>query len=332
MRQRRPMLASIPPDSWLRRHGMLLLAVLFIVGVGAFLGWRFVGWLNDPTLPTATEVPTYITVENEGWRTVAQVIGGAFFLFTAYFTWRSLITSERTLIVSQENLRIAQENLLVAKEGQITERFTRAIEQLGDERLTVRLGGIYALERIARDSERDHWTIMEVLTAFVRENAPWTKELEGSEPGPRRSDIQAILTVLGRRERRYEQEQDLRLDLRATNLRKMNIRPAHLERANLRGAHLEQANLGQAHLDGVDLRGAHLEGANLQGVHFKGADLQEARLEGSDLRRAHLEGTSLTRVKGLTQAQLDSAMIDEHTILPDYLKRPATQPSQEAQG
>jgi hypothetical protein len=36
----------------------------------------------------------------------------------------------------------------------------------------VRLGAIYALERIAYDSPRDHWPIIEVLTAYVRQNAP----------------------------------------------------------------------------------------------------------------------------------------------------------------
>ena len=30
-----------------------------------------------------------------------------------------------------------------------------------------------ALERLSRDSQEDHWTIMEVLTAYVRDNAPW---------------------------------------------------------------------------------------------------------------------------------------------------------------
>lgn len=35
------------------------------------------------------------------------------------------------------------------------------------------LSGIYALERIAQDSKKDHWPIMEILTAYVRENAQW---------------------------------------------------------------------------------------------------------------------------------------------------------------
>jgi hypothetical protein len=55
--------------------------------------------------------------------------------------------------------------------GQLTDRFTRAIEQLGHKKLDVRLGGIYALERIAEDSKRDRPQVVEVLTAYVREHA-----------------------------------------------------------------------------------------------------------------------------------------------------------------
>ena len=59
----------------------------------------------------------------------------------------------------------------IAEQGHITERYTKAIQQLGDTSLAVRLGGIYALERIAIDSERDHPTVVEVLSAFVREQS-----------------------------------------------------------------------------------------------------------------------------------------------------------------
>jgi hypothetical protein len=64
--------------------------------------------------------------------------------------------------------------LQVNREGQITERFTRAIDQLGNDKgqLDVTLGGLYALERIAKDSPADRATIAEVLTAYVRGHAP----------------------------------------------------------------------------------------------------------------------------------------------------------------
>ena len=79
------------------------------------------------------------------------------------------------------------------EEGQVTERFTRAVEQLGSEQLTIRLGGIYSLERIARDSQKDHWTVMEVLTAVVRERSGSLSDDERSRMPC--TDVQAAVTV-----------------------------------------------------------------------------------------------------------------------------------------
>src|SRR4051812_43401073 len=57
------------------------------------------------------------------------------------------------------------------QEGQITTRYTQAVSQLGDVHREVRLGGIYALERIARDSEKDYRQIIELICSYIRENA-----------------------------------------------------------------------------------------------------------------------------------------------------------------
>ena len=59
------------------------------------------------------------------------------------------------------------------RERQLTERFARAVDQLGHPALDVRLGGIYSLERLAQESPEDHGPIIEILAAFVREHAPW---------------------------------------------------------------------------------------------------------------------------------------------------------------
>src|SRR5215208_1920659 len=69
----------------------------------------------------------------------------------------------------QETQRRHSEDLRQAEQGQITERFTRAIDQLGSEKLEIRLGGIYALERIAKDSPRDHLQILEVSLLLMFE-------------------------------------------------------------------------------------------------------------------------------------------------------------------
>src|SRR5262249_13348845 len=91
-----------------------------------------------------------VAAENSARVTLAQILGGFALLVGLYFTYK---------------------NIKVAEEGKLTERFSKAVELLGSEKLDVRLGGIYALERIARDSLKDHWTVMEVLTAFVREQS-----------------------------------------------------------------------------------------------------------------------------------------------------------------
>ena len=86
----------------------------------------------------------------------------------------------------------------------MTDRYTKAIEQLGSDKLDVRIGGIYALERVARDSARDHPTVMEVLTAFIREHSreQWPPPDTGNPEQERstRPDVQAALTVVGRRD------------------------------------------------------------------------------------------------------------------------------------
>jgi hypothetical protein len=84
--------------------------------------------------------------------------------------------------------------LICNRESKITERFTRAVDQLGHSTTDVRVGGTYALERIARDSRRDHEPIMEMMATFVREHARVTQTLhqvtDGRPPSPD-ADVQA---------------------------------------------------------------------------------------------------------------------------------------------
>ena len=100
-----------------------------------------------------------------GQVTLVQILTGLLVLAGLYWTSRRVLAAE-------DNVRVAQDNVRVAEEGHLTDRFTKAIAHLGADNMAIRLGGIYALERIAKDSEKDHGPIMEVLTAFVREHAP----------------------------------------------------------------------------------------------------------------------------------------------------------------
>jgi len=170
----------------------------------------------------------------------------------------------------------------LSREGQVTDRYTKAIEQLGSDKLDVRIGGIYALERVARDSAKDHPTVMEVLTAFIREHSreQWPPADAGSPEHERstRPDVQAAVTVAGRR--------DPKRDIQPVNLARAvlsdaNLPGANLPGAHLFGAHLSLANLTGADLTGADLRGTRLSGAHLRGAHLTGADLRDADLTGA---------------------------------------------------
>ena len=276
------------------------LAILVLLWVGP--KWQ-AARLNPLGGPQLTPRERF-DVENEARKTLLQIVGGigvAAVFAGLYFTWK-------TLEINQE--------------GQITDRFTKAIAQLGEqgaEKLAVRLGGIYALERIARESEKDFWPIMEVLTAYVRENGRWVQE-KGQLPPKLLPDMQAVLTVLGRSSRMYRERQPhpldskgtslrltaFRLDLRGTNLRAADLIEAHLGSVVLQGAHLEEADLRLSHLEGAELRGAYLKGANLQHAYFDEADFREAHLEGAILESAHLKGAQLQDAH-LEGGDLDSA-------------------------
>jgi hypothetical protein len=238
-----------------------------------------------------------------------------------------------------------EEQTRADQQRRITESFSKATEQLGSDKLEVRLGGIYSLERISKESPDDYWTVMENLTAFVRERSRrneaertslgleqrisrrayflwqqagrpdgraedfWADATKQEEFGEPAADIAAVLTVLKRRSeqsREREGANDWCFDLNNVILKRYDLIGAPLERAYLMGAHLEEAILEGAHLGGAVLGGAHLEGA--------------------DLRAAHLEGADLSDATGLSEAQLRDALGDASTMLPEGLARPTHWP------
>jgi hypothetical protein len=286
---------------WLREKATVIILVAFVAGsLWALMAIppREVGWIKKVDDFKREER------EDEARRTIIQVVGGAFAIFALFLTLRRVV---------------------VAEQGHITDRYTKAVEQIGKvegdkPNIEVRLGGIYALERIALDSPRDHWIIMEVLTAYVRRNAPsptQTGDEQRSETDIKpETDIQAILTALGRRRWRRETDNQC-LDLSKTDLRGANLSEARLDRsilggayltrARLTGTHLRRANLFMAHMEGAFLNDARMEGAFLMGAHMEGADLSGAHLNRADLMEAHLEGAL-----GLSPGQIRSAINWEH--------------------
>ena len=260
---------------WVPRVALGVVAAAVLVGFLAFVLKVVPEWLAQDDLKGKDRAEDVGRARTATLAVLAGVIAGG----GAFLTWLSYRLNQA---------------------GQLTERFGRAVDQLGNESMDVRIGGIYALERIAKDSRHDHPQVMEVLTAFVREHAAWPPPFEGprlfdAERRPRlRQDVQAVMNVIGRRRREHD-ERGAELDLMNTDLRYLYLihDRAHLEGIFLSGAHLENAYLLDAHLDGAVLGEAHLNGAYLVGVSFRQASMTGAHLERADLEHADLEGANL---------------------------------------
>jgi uncharacterized protein YjbI with pentapeptide repeats len=187
--------------------------------------------------------------------------------------------------------------------------FTRAVDQLGNPSIEIRLGGIYALERIANESDKDYWPIMEILTAYVRKNSPYEKiegkdidynpfydvinKKEDSIVKKKPFDIQAILNVIGRRKYSPYSGETECLDLSKTNLSEYNLIGAHLEKADLQEANLQEAKLRYANLVGAYLKDANIQGASLDNVFLNDAFLKRAKLQWAELWSAVLKNANL---------------------------------------
>jgi hypothetical protein len=128
----------------------------------------------------------------------------------------------------------------------ISNQASKGFEQLAGHEIAIRLGGIYALEGVMNTSEQYHQPVLDALCAFVRENT-----IGKTVPDKPTTDVQAALTVIGRRA----------AGPGGVDLANVSIPGADLGGANLRGAILSGANLRGANLDEADLSGADLRGA-----------------------------------------------------------------------
>lgn len=198
-------------------------------------------------------------------------------LGSSLVTSRSLATgiaAVGALWFTNKSLQATQQQAEIAQQSQYTDRFGKAVELLGSEEVDARLGGIYALERLARDSDRDDPTITEVLSAFVRDRTPAHAECKPGNPSLA-TDTKAALTALTRRSPASVQRT-----------------PADLAGACLAGADLYSANLSGANLNSADLTDADLRDVDLTGADLSGAHLNSADLSGADLATAiHDEAT-----------------------------------------
>jgi hypothetical protein len=285
--------------------------VLSVVGAVLLVGgFVWLWWQGVPALYRSAELAPVLAPGTK--LTAADQLKAITDTRTALLAGLAALAALAGLTFTARTYRLTQQ-------GQLTDRYTKAIAQLGDAKPDVRLGGIYALEQLATNSDkvRDQATIVEVLSAFVRMHSDpvfryrnhlsWLrqKRRETDEKEERDKaeqhvaryslpvDVQAAVTVLGRLHRAG----------------KADLSGAWLKEVQLAGADLTRANLGL----GADRRPTNLTGANLTGANLTGANLTGANLTGADLTGAIL-GATVSKEKKLAPANLAGAKLSNALI------------------
>ena len=248
-------------------------------------------------------------------RNVGLVIGGIIAMLLA--VWRS---------------RVAERQVATSQQGLLNERYQEGAQMLGSEVLSVRLGGIYALERLATEHpEQYHVQIIKLFCAFARHPAKddGSQSTIDEEENPRhntprlREDVAAVMEAIRVRSKvavELERSNCLRIGLSSADSRDARLMKADLSRAVLTGADLSGARLDDADLSGAWLDGANLSGARLGGANLSGADLWSTNLSGAFLVQGlddEEDETSWRPAKGLTQESLNRACADKPPQLLD---------------
>jgi uncharacterized protein YjbI with pentapeptide repeats len=258
-------------------------------------------WLPQRLVPSSTIFAhaDRLTLVNDVRATLLQAVAGLGAIVAAIRTW-----------------------LAINERGQITERLNRAVEQLANPNLEVRVAAIFALGQIAVKSERDREAITQILAGYVRTKSPWPPSLPGQfrEEAAignipalevRTADVQVVMNLLVRRPLAGDTRRPLQLtnvDLRCANLINANLQMTVLKRAHLQGA-----NLAGAQLQRADLAGAQLQQADLTDAKLQSANLSEAQLQNANLSSAHLQGTILVQAN-LQEANLSGAELQKTNL------------------
>ena len=271
--------------SWAGRDGFWwILSTVAIGGIGILISWLF--W--DDLHCTKDSLITTI-------RNLALVIGGPIAIVLA--VWRSIVAARQATT--------AQGSLL-------NERYQKGAEMLGGDFLAVRLGGIYALQRLAQERDEYHVPIIRLFCAFVcnptkiKDDESTTTNGGDDRSRPSRPDIVAIMEAIATREverATLEQGDGYFLDFRNANLTGLDL--SRIGNVNLSWSRLTGANLSHIWLPhktnfswvreayGANFSQARLNRVNFESCNFWGTDFSDSLLVGANLQYADLRKANL---------------------------------------
>ena len=248
---------------------------IILCGIGvAWFGWDKIHPKKESDVSVIATVADF-----------ALILGGLVALVVGL--WRAWVAGVQAS-TAQLQTETAQKTLL-------NERFQRAADMLGSSVLAVRIGGVYALQRLAIQHPADyHVQAMELLCAFVRSagQSGATSGISNPEDNdnalPLGDDVQAAARALAGRNQ-------VGRDLEPKGQFELDLRGAYLVGAKLQNAEFAGAILSEANLSRVDLSHADLSDAYLHRTTLNSADLTDAACTGAQMPGAKMRGTYAER-------------------------------------
>ena len=220
----------------------------------------------------------------------------------------------------EETAKAQADAVLKTEDGLRQERLKNAIEHLGHEKDSVRLGGAYELFHLAKDAKEDteelRQTVLDILCAHIR----WTtgeSEYQKAHASKPSEEVQSLLRLMF--VQKHEVFKGCGINLQGSWLNGADLVTARLEKAVLTRVHLQRAELFQARLQGAELFQARLQGAEFFWARLQGASLDEAHLEEAILQGAYLQGAVLFQTY-LQGAFLEGAYLQGAVLRQTYLQ------------
>ncbi len=271
--------------------------------------WLPIVWdyLNRPRVRSMTVEDTEI-LRNLGFALTA--------LLTFIFGFPTILGR---MLTSQKQTEINRRNAAANEGALLNARFKDAVDMLANDRMAVRLGGVDALEFLAREHPREcHVRVARQLGAtilfpmeMVTSDCPPDSRAAARALGLRRADLAAgkmLVAVEGDDFPDLEGAKLAGARLEGTNFAGANLRGANLEGAVFGGANLREVNFGGARLADANFKGVNLAGAILDGANLSGANVSEASLLGANLTKANLSGVNLSGAN-LTGANFNGTIL-----------------------
>ena len=294
---------------------LIVLLVVLVVVFAVVLSSENPEWIFNLLGIARTEEPKY-----EALKFLGIGMGGLLIALQALMSYKRAKAMEQTAEAQADAAKAQADAVAKTEQGQRQDRLKNAIEHLGDEKDSVRLGGAYELFHLADDTEDLRQTVLDILCVHIRQTTGESEYREAHKSKPS-EEVQSLLTLLFVQEHKVFKGCHINLqeswlngaDLRDARLWKAILTRVHLQGAKLDRAHLQRANLVEAHLEEAFLSEAWLQEAVLESTHLQGAYFKRARLQGSYLMGTSLQGAYLDN------ADLQGAYLDNVKLYGAYL-------------